>query len=227
MQTAVIIDAILAIVLIVCVFLGWRRGAFKSVIGIVVVVAALLGAGFVSQQCAPMAAEALTPVISHQIEARFEKAAQEVLPADSFAEEADAEGLFSAAGLYQRTARNMAESAAGQVKETGEAMIEAAVASMVQSVAAALLFLISFILLLIVLKVLSKFLGLLTAVPGLHLMDALGGGVFGLIQGCLVLFAVVWALQFFGGGVPEELVSQTVLLRFFAGMNPVGIVSGL
>ena len=34
MQMAVIIDVVLAAVLIVCTVLGWRRGAFKSVIGI-------------------------------------------------------------------------------------------------------------------------------------------------------------------------------------------------
>ena len=39
MQMAVIIDVVLAAVLIVCTVLGWRRGAFKSVIGIVVVLA--------------------------------------------------------------------------------------------------------------------------------------------------------------------------------------------
>ena len=48
MQMAVIIDLFLAVVLVLCTVLGFRRGAFKSVIGIVIVVAALIGAGFVS-----------------------------------------------------------------------------------------------------------------------------------------------------------------------------------
>ena len=45
MQMAVIIDLFLAVVLVLCTVLGFRRGAFKSVIGIVIVVAALIGAG--------------------------------------------------------------------------------------------------------------------------------------------------------------------------------------
>ena len=70
MQMAVIIDLFLAVVLVLCTVLGFRRGAFKSVIGIVIVVAALIGAGFVSAQGAPAAAKALTPLLTEQIEAR-------------------------------------------------------------------------------------------------------------------------------------------------------------
>ena len=79
MQMAVIIDLFLAVVLVLCTVLGFRRGAFKSVVGIVIVVAALIGAGFVSAQGAPAAAKALTPLLTEQIEARFDKAAQELL----------------------------------------------------------------------------------------------------------------------------------------------------
>ena len=67
MQMPVIIDMFLALILLVCAVLGWRRGAFKSVIGIVVVLAALLCAGYIANQGAPMAAKALSPVLSEQI----------------------------------------------------------------------------------------------------------------------------------------------------------------
>ena len=183
MQMAVIIDLFLAVVLVLCTVLGFRRGAFKSVIGIVIVVAALIGAGFVSAQGAPAAAKALTPLLTEQIEARFDKAAQELLLSDTEAGEEDAAGIFSAAGFYRKTADDLARSAASQMMESGKTMVEAAVESTVRSVAAAVLFFAGFLVLLIVLKLISNVLGLLTAVPGLHLMNALGGGVLGLLQG--------------------------------------------
>ena len=197
MQMAVIIDLFLAVVLVLCTVLGFRRGAFKSVIGIVIVVAALIGAGFVSAQGAPAAAKALTPLLTEQIEARFDKAAQELLPSDTEAGEEDAAGIFSAAGFYRKTAD------------------------------AAVLFFAGFLVLLIVLKLISNVLGLLTAVPGLHLMNALGGGVLGLLQGYLILCAVIWAAQFFGNGISEQVVEQTVLFRFFVALNPIEWVSGV
>lgn len=229
MQMAVIIDLFLAAVLVLCTVLGFRWGAFKSVIGIVIVVAALIGAGLVSAQGAPVAAKALAPVLSEQIEARFDKAVQELLPSGTEAEagEEEAAGIFSAAGFYRRTADDLARNAVGQVKESGKTMVEAAVESTVRSVAAAVLFVVGFIVLLIVLKLVSNVLGLLTAVPGLHLMNALGGGALGLLQGYLILCAVIWAAQFFGNGISEQVVEQTVLFRFFVALNPIEWVSGV
>lgn len=229
MQMAVIIDGILAAVLIVCAVLGWRRGAFKSVMGIAVVLVALVGAGVISNAGAPMAAKAIAPVISEQIENRFDSALQDVLPEESgeTANEETAQGLFSAAGLYQKTAENMAKDAMEQAAQTGQTMVEAAMESMIQSAAAAVLFFVSFIILLILLKLVCNVLGLLTAVPGLHFMNAAGGAVFGLLQGVIILIALIWAVQFFAGSVPAQVADETILFRFFSAMNPIALLSGV
>ncbi len=227
MQTAVIIDGILVLILALCTVLGWRRGAFKSVIGIIVVVAALVGAVVISNQATPVVIKGITPMISEQIELRFATYAQEHIPTSAPASQGDAEGLFSAMGLYQGTAEKLAQDVMEQVHATGQAIVQTAVESMIESIVHAVLFLVSFVVLLIALKIFSRIFGLLTSVPGIHLMDAVGGGVFGLIQGSLILFALVWAVQFFGSGVPEGVVQQTVLFRFFATLNPISMVSGL
>ncbi len=229
MQMPVIIDLILGAVLLAFTVLGWRRGAFRSVIGIVVVLAALLGAGFVAEQGAPAMAKAIAPAVSQHIEARLEdQLGQTLSPGGSGDENSEeAASLFSGAGLYRKTAEKLAGDVAAQVKETGQSLIETAVENMLLSVARAVLFLVAFVVLFLALKIVTGFLGLLTAVPGLHLMNAACGGLLGLLQGCLALFAIVWALQFFGNGIPEEVVAQTTLFRFFAGLNPIAMVSGL
>ena len=226
MQMAVIIDLILAAVLLAFTVMGWRRGAFKSVIGIVIVIASLLGAGLVAEQAAPAAAKAVAPMIAERIEARLDAGLEQALPEVNDGEEGAA-ALFSGMGLYHKTAEHLAGSVAEQVRETGQSLVETAVESMVLSVARAVLFLVVFLALLVALKLVSNVLGLLTAVPGLHLMNAACGGLFGLLQGGLALFAVVWAIQFLGNGIPEEVVSQTILFRFFATLNPIAMVSGL
>ena len=227
MEIAVIIDIVLIAVLLLFTVLGWRRGAFKSLIGIVVVIVAVVGAGFVSKQVTPLAVERITPLVSQQIELRFdnylEAEQSDQLPAD----QSEAEGLFGALGLYRNTAEKLADDVMMQVQQTGKEMLQAAAEELIRAVVGAILFIVSFVILLIALKLLSKILGLLTAVPGLHLIDALGGGIFGLAQGALILFALVWAIQFFGTGVPEQIVEKTILFRFFATLNPVSMVIGL
>ncbi len=224
MQTAVIIDIVLALVLLGFAAAGWRRGALKSVIGIVIVLVALAGAGIVAEQGAPMAAKALSPVLSEQVQMRLGNAAADAWGAgdeDGFTD------VYSAAGLYEKTAEQLAESAVARVRETGETLLTAAVEQLVLYVSRAVLFLLAFFVLLAALKVASKFLGLLTAAPGIHLANALGGGILGLLQGCLVLLAIIWAMQFFGQGVSETLMEQTYLLRLFAGVDPLQIWAGL
>ena len=176
-----------------------------------------------------MAAKAIAPVISEQIENRFDSALQDVLPEESgeTANEETAQGLFSAAGLYQKTAENMAKDAMEQAAQTGQTMVEAAMESMIQSAAAAVLFFVSFIILLILLKLVCNVLGLLTAVPGLHFMNAAGGAVFGLLQGVIILIALIWAVQFFAGSVPAQVADETILFRFFSAMNPIALLSGV
>ena len=53
------------------------------------------------------------------------------------------------------------------------------------------------------------------------------GGLFGLIQGCILLFVAAWLIQFSGHLIPEETVEQTRLLRFFMDTNPFALLSGL
>lgn len=221
MQMAVIIDVALLVVLLIFTLVGWQRGAVKSIIGIVMLAAALLGASFISQTGAPVAAKALTPVFSDQVEARLAEFGR--IPMN----EADTQHLFSAAGLYEGTARNMAQDAMEQVHETGRAILEVALERMITSVASAVLFVISFVLLIIALKIAARCLGLLTAVPGIHFANAALGGTIGFLQGCLILFAAVWVIQFFGSGIDGELVSDSIVLHFFSGLNPVAFLTGL
>ena len=81
--------------------------------------------------------------------------------------------------------------------------------------------------LLIVLKLISNVLGLLTAVPGLHLMNALGGGVLGLLRGVSDFVRCNMGGTVFGNGISEQVVEQTVLFRFFVALNPIEWVSGV
>ena len=229
MRMPVIIDLILAAVLLLFTVLGWRRGAFRSVIGIAVVAAALIGAGFVAHQGAPAVAKVMTPFVAEQIELRFEEAAQDTgTPGETAITDAeDAEGWFTAAGLYSGTAKKLAEDTVAQVRETGQAVLEAAVDRVIHAAAGAILFLLSFLIFFILLKIASKIFGLLTAVPGLHLIDCAAGGLLGLVQGSLVLFVAIWAAQFIGNGIPGETVEHAAILRLFVTLNPMMMISGV
>ena len=89
------------------------------------------------------------------------------------------------------------------------------------------LFLAGFLLLLAAWTLVSRALDLVARLPGLHFLNKTLGGLFGLIQGCILLFVAAWLIQFSGHLIPEETVEQTRLLRFFMDTNPFALLSGL
>ena len=99
-------------------------------------------------------------------------------------------------------------------------------AAVAQSVAYLVLFLAGFLLLLAAWTLVSRALDLVARLPGLHFLNKTLGGLFGLIQGCILLFVAAWLIQFSGHLIPEE-VEQTRLLRFFMDTNPFALLSGL
>ena len=53
------------------------------------------------------------------------------------------------------------------------------------------------------------------------------GGVLGLVKTALLLFLAVWVLQKLQLLVTPELVSKTVLLKFFAQNSPIDLIAKL
>ena len=90
-----------------------------------------------------------------------------------------------------------------------------------------ILFLLGFALILIAWKLISHALDLVARLPGLHFLNKTCGALFGLVQACVLLFVAAWLLQFFGHVLPESLVNQTHLLKFFMTTNPLSLLSGL
>ena len=60
----------------------------------------------------------------------------------------------------------------------------------------------------------------LDRVPGLHLLNHLGGALLGVVKGLLVLTLAVLILTWFEV-LPRPLVEDTVLLRWIAGIGGI------
>ena len=87
---------------------------------------------------------------------------------------------------------------------------------------------VALIVLLLALWLLMKPLNLLaTKLPLVSKVNAMGGGLLGLICGGLLLFALVWVMLRFGLLLTQELVDGTVLLKFFATNTPLGLLAAL
>ena len=220
MTTPVIIDVIMAVVLIAAVIYGAHRGLFRALAGLAVVIVALVGAAIIANTLAAPAARLVTPLIREQIETKVVQ-----MPEEDVDEGFAIEDLLALMGLDEDVRNSLASQTQEKIQDTGVSLVMAVVESLAQSILYAALFLVSFVGLTILLKLLIRAMDLVLQLPGLHLVNSLGGAVIGLIEGALVLFLAIWVLRRFGVSFETDTVSATHILRFFATHTPLSALS--
>lgn len=235
MTTPVIIDAIAAAVLLGFAIWGAQRGLFRSLTGLLSVIVALVGAGLIAGALAAPAARLAGPLVEEHIRGQVDEAmevqsSQQVEMPELETEEDDGfaiEDLLALMGLDE----DVRESLLGDIQEkavdTGVNVATAIVESVVQSLLYGVLFLLSFLALMLLLKLAVGAMDLVLKLPGLHLLNSLGGAVIGLAEGALLAFLAIWIARRLGVSFETETVAQTHILHFFTTNTPLSALSFL
>ena len=229
MTTAVIIDAIVVVVLLAFAIWGARQGLVRALAGLVMVIVAPVGAGMIAATFSGPAARLAAPVIQKHITSRVEEAmaVQTDSTPEEVGEEPRVEDLLVLLGLDEDVRGSLAEQAEEQIRDAGASIVSAVVESMVGSVAYGVLFILSFLALLLMLHVLVGAMDLVMKLPLLHGLNTLGGGALGLIEGTLVLFLAVWAARRLGISFEKEALAEAHILRIFTTNTPLSLLSFL
>ena len=229
MTTAVIIDAIVVVVLLAFAIWGARQGLVRALAGLVMVIVALVGAGMIAATFSGPAARLAAPVIQKHITSRVEEAmaVQTDSTPEEVGEEPRVEDLLVLLGLDEDVRGSLAEQAEEQIRDAGASIVSAVVESMVGSVAYGVLFILSFLALLLMLHVLVGAMDLVMKLPLLHGLNTLGGGALGLVEGALVLFLAVWAARRLGISFETEALAEAHILRIFTTNTPLSLLSFL
>ena len=229
MTAPVIIDAVVVLILVGFTIFGARRGLLQTLAGLVIVIAALVGAGMIAATFSGPAAKLAAPLIEKQIEKKVDAAMAESTPAESSpaTEDSQLEELLSLLGLDAEIRDSLAEKAQDTVRDTGVSVAAAVVTSIAQSIIYGVLYVLSFAALSVLLHVLFKAMGLLTKLPGIHSLNALGGGLLGLIEGGLLLFLTVWAARRLGVSFEAEPFAGAHILAVFTTHTPLSVLTFL
>ena len=227
MTVPVIIDAVVVLILVGFTVIGARRGLLQTLAGLVIVVVALVGAGMIATTFSGPVAKLAAPLIEKQIEKKIDAAMAESAPAESSptTEDSQLEEILSLLGLDTVVRDSMAEKAKDTVRDTGVSVAAAVVTSIAQSIIYGVLYILSFVALTVLLHVLFKAMGLLTKLPGIHSLNALGGGLLGLIEGALLLFLAVWAARRLGVSFEAEPFASAHILAVFTTHTPLSVLT--
>ena len=227
MTVPVIIDAVVVLILVGFTVIGARRGMLQTLAGLVIVVVALVGAGMIATTFSGPAAKLAAPLIEKQIEKKIDAAMAESGPAESTsgAEDSQLEEILSLLGLDTEVRNSLAEKAQDTVRDTGVSVAAAVVTSIAQSMIYGVLYILSFVALSVLLHVLFKAMGLLTKLPGIHGLNALGGGLLGLIEGALLLFLAVWVARRLGVSFEAQPFADAHILAVFTTYTPLSVLT--
>ena len=234
MTTPVIIDIVVAAVLLGFAVYGGKRGLFRALSGLLAVVVALVGAGIIAATFTTPVTKVVTPLIAGHIEEKVENA-MAVQSADSGVQmpEADTEDpsaiqdLLSILGLDDEVRSHLAEEVQEKVRDTGASIAAAVVESMARSLIYGTLYILSFAVLLLLMKVLIGAMDLVLKLPLLRGLNTLGGAAVGLVEGALLLFLAVWVLRRLGVSFESEALAEAHILRIFTANTPLGVLSHL
>lgn len=208
-------DIIIIALLLLALIIGVRRGLLGAVAGIVSVAAAFFGAALSASFLTPTVEQWLQPLLMQKLEKGMQGA-----------QSADGETLLGLLGFDGQGLREMLQTVTDRIRETGEAMLSAVAGSVAHSVAYALTYLASFIVLLIACRLLCRLLEKVE-LPVISQLDSVAGGILGLLEGALLVFVAVWAMQKFHWLLTPEMIADSTILKFFAEHTPLDLVTSL
>lgn len=206
MTVPVIIDIIAAALLLGFTLYGAKRGLFRTLAGLLIIVLALVGARFAAETLAPAVARLAAPAIERHIEKRLDEALPDT--AGQMPEAALPEELLGLLGITGGRLEDLAEQARAGVRETGVSILSAVARSVTESFFYAALYILAFLLLAVLLNLAAKAMDLALKLPVLHGANALGGAAVGLAEGALAVFLLVLLAQRLGVSLEGSYILQ-------------------
>ena len=177
----------------------------------------IVGANIGAKSLSVPLADQLTPKIQERIAVRVEDTLQEknqqsnesleqMLP-DSL------KSILEHTGLLNKLKDVLGQSAKGTIAEISSAIAAAIARELAETFLYGILFLLLFLALLVLLWLAAQGINLLLKLPVLSGMNALGGGIVGLVQGVLIVGLLIWLAPRLGIELPTD---GSYLLRLFS-----------
>ena len=225
-----ILDLAAIAILVLCAWRGKSKGFILTAFALLSVIVALVGASLISNLLCEPIGNLIEPYVSEQLQRLIEELPefsdfQFSIPSPDFNNEnlilQEIELLLETA----LTAVNdspllsyLTDSLNSAFSDGTLTILTSAAASistfLARQLARAVLFFLSFVLILIVWRLLSRVLNLAFKLPILRSLNEFGGLLLGLANGALLLLVACWALVSLGV-IHTNIVSQTYLLSIF------------
>ena len=229
-------DILIIAIIAFCAWQGYKRGILGGILAVAFIIVSIYGAGLMASAFSNEFTGMFRPFISGWMDRVEVEAAEEVAPwdlrgrstEDIFRLEPGIEPLvvrqaFLELGVHESRTEHLVdryldERERAETVSFNRAMTEVSVTTF----CFLMVYIIAFLLILIALTVIYNVIQLSFKLPGLRLVDDIGGGLLGLFQGLLLVFMLTWALGYAGLLLPEDFLAETSVVEFFVQRNTMG-----
>jgi len=218
-------------ILLLCAWSGYKRGLIMGIGTLLILVISIYGADLLSTTYSYEVIDALRPfasgytetIINQDIRQEFNIPGSETasLSVDDFLErnpseaEAFCQSTFSRLGFYESTAAKLAAESVNYARTQEVAYTTAITEVFCQRIVYVAGFILAFLILLIILTVIWNLPNLSFKIPGLDLLNDIGGLVTGIVQGFVFCVLIAWALKFTGILLPQEKIAGSAVISWF------------
>ena len=234
----------LAIILIIAgtVFLGYRKGLIVGLCGILAIIISFYGAHLISNTYY----EEFTPILEPFVGGLVDDAVQKTTNVHD--EEDDdlndlytytgatdnQEGAYYVAlmtlgrfGFAENAANDMAQGISQEVDRVGAEFKATLTNKLCALITKTLSFTIIFLLIMIIFTVISNILNLHLRIPGLDIINNIGGAAVGLVKAWVIVSLIAFVLRYSGAFISAEMLRKTALLEFFMNHNVFAAILGM
>ncbi|MDE7053310.1 MAG: CvpA family protein [Oscillospiraceae bacterium] len=209
MNISVMIDAVIVVVMVICISMGWRRGLIRSLLGLAAVVTAVVLSTQIAKAAAPKIIDQyLRPATYAAIEQRAEEISKEAEASTIEELRRNVEQVLDA--IPNDFIRSRARAAVNDMlpigepvggallmplTELGKDMADAALNTVVRDVVQSILCAILFAVISFLLRIVTKVLRIAEKLPGIRQLNELGGALVGAAKGLILVCLAVWVLR--------------------------------
>jgi len=228
--TTLLIDLAIIGIVVFCAWRGYRNGLIRGVFGVVTLVASLFFASIAATAYSDEFTGMLTPFVGGIVDTALSEMAAENAEYE-FVEHENKSEDFKAAftalrriGLPVPAAVRIAEMA---VELESDGSLADKIADRLSSILAYVaLFGIAFVLVAIVFAVIGNLIGFVFSLPGLRILDAITGVVFGFAKGLLIVLALATVVRYYGL-LALETLEETSILNYLVSNNIIADMLGI
>ncbi len=219
-----IVDIILAILLVICMIVGWKRGFVKSLMDLASNLIAFIVARIVSVQLAPTFYSQYFEQKAHDTLSReLASAGGSAVSQVQSAFDSIPDSLNGFLGLIGIDKQSMAVELSQKLEQGGSEAVDVLMTNIVSPVVTSalklLIFVVAFALAVLLLKIVTLILDKLTELPAVKQANEIFGLLFGAIKGVIVVAVLCFALEFAAGIIDNEsfisVVESSKLISVF------------